>query len=806
MAPKPAPTTSSKGQAKTASSSKKKAASAAPIDGADEEPLSAVILADSFDSRFSPLTLTRPRCLLPVCGVPLINLTLERLLQAGASKVYVLSKSHTHLVRQHIELLRRSGALTGLDIVVYALPSATSVGHAMQDLDSKQVIRGDFILVQPDAVGNVDLREMVRIHTERKKLDRDAIMTIGMMSVEPQARNSPPSSSPIVALRSKSQQLLHWAFHTPAASARHASLPYEDTFLDSVLDASTSEVDLRSDLRETGIDICGIEVPPLFSENFDYQKLRRDFVVGILTSDLLDSKLFVHVANEADKIDSVQSPASTSAYGSRCDSTRAYNGISLDVLSRFTFPIVPGSPSWPGERLEARLASRFQSTDGVEVSRNAIVGSHTLISSWCTLEDGVRLNRSTLCEGVSIQQGSTIEGSHIFKNVQIGPRCKVTSSIIGERVKLLEGVIVEPGCLVADGCTLGPDVTIQAGSRIATRRLADVKRAEEEESDGEDDATTKAAHPLPPPGSDARLGRDSIGYLWPALGVKDSEYEDDSDEEDDEDDDVLEAPATLRHLVIGADLRQSETADTASQDSLSSVDGDSEFDFGSGSDEDSDASDIDGDEDYPTATPGLSTHLDSLTLSGDDAALDEAAASARQADFSSEASASLDRAFDEGHTIDNASIELKTLRMASNVPPSSVRRVVVDKLMERCDASDVKKTGQWLNRWSPLLNNIGSNGPMEGCETILFVQEFCARDQGNKMALFTGVVTKLYNDDLISDEGVLDWAQDKRSEGADVSEEAVRKRMRELKEKAKTIIEHAGESSDEESDEESDDD
>ena len=279
------------------SQSKKNTGNANATEGAEEEPLSAVLLADSFDDRFSPLTLHRPRCLLPFCGVPMINITLERLLQAQVSRVYVLAKAHKSLIKAHIDSLKAAGALAGLDITVFALPQATCVGHALQDLDRKEVIRGDFLLVQPDAIGNVDIREMVRIHTERKKRDREAIMTIGMMQVAPGARNTPPSANPIVALRPRTNQLLHW--HQPPVEPHTSktSLPFEDLFTND--SADTSDIELRADLRETGIDVCGIEVPPLFSENFDYQKLRRDFVVGILTSDLLDSRLFLHIAPAA---------------------------------------------------------------------------------------------------------------------------------------------------------------------------------------------------------------------------------------------------------------------------------------------------------------------------------------------------------------------------------------------------------------------------------------------------------------------------------------------------------------------------
>jgi translation initiation factor eIF-2B subunit epsilon len=43
------------------------------------------------------------------------------------------------------------------------------------------------------------------------------------------------------------------------------------------------------------VDICEADVPALCTENFDYHDLRRHFVNGVLTSELLGKKIAVHV-------------------------------------------------------------------------------------------------------------------------------------------------------------------------------------------------------------------------------------------------------------------------------------------------------------------------------------------------------------------------------------------------------------------------------------------------------------------------------------------------------------------------------
>lgn len=48
----------------------------------------------------------------------------------------------------------------------------------MRDIYTHGVITGDFVLVAGDLVSNVRIDEIIRIHKERRKVDKDAIMTM----------------------------------------------------------------------------------------------------------------------------------------------------------------------------------------------------------------------------------------------------------------------------------------------------------------------------------------------------------------------------------------------------------------------------------------------------------------------------------------------------------------------------------------------------------------------------------------------------------------------------------------------------
>ena len=74
--------------------------------------------------------------------------------------------------------------------------------------------------------------------------------------------------------------------------------------------------------------------------------------------------------------------------------------------------------------------------------------------------------------------------------------------------------------------------------------------------------------------------------------------------------------------------------------------------------------------------------------------------------------------------MDNASVELKSLRMASNVPLRKVREAVVAAIVERIEvvegdpAKQRVAIGKMVQRWGPLIDRIGGIDPVETVEVL----------------------------------------------------------------------------------------
>jgi len=93
-----------------------------------------------------------------------------------------------------------------------------------------------------------------------------------------------------------------------------------------------------------------------------------------------------------------------------------------------------------------------------------------------------------------------------------------------------------------------------------------------------------------------------------------------------------------------------------------------------------------------------------------------------EAEFRSEVMASLDRAWSEGHAVENAAVELKTLRMASNVPLRKVRESIIGFLLDKMETGPGEtrdKVKKVVERWGSLIDAIGG---IDAVETIEILQ------------------------------------------------------------------------------------
>ncbi|KDO43685.1 hypothetical protein CISIN_1g0070782mg, partial [Citrus sinensis] len=265
---------------------KKRAAAAAAAarvsedpDDLARQPLQAILLADSFTTKFRPITLERPKVLLPLVNVPMINYTLAWLEAAGVAEVFVFCCAHS---KQVIDYLENSEWFSQPNFTVKTIESHNiiSAGDALRLIYEQNVIHGDFVLISGDTVSNMLLTQALQEHKERKKKDNNAVMTMIIKKSKPSPithQSRLGTDELFMAIDPNTKQLLYYE-----DKADHSK---GTICLDKMLLAENPSISLHNDKQDCYIDICSPEVLSLFTDNFDYQHLRRHFVKGLLLDD-----------------------------------------------------------------------------------------------------------------------------------------------------------------------------------------------------------------------------------------------------------------------------------------------------------------------------------------------------------------------------------------------------------------------------------------------------------------------------------------------------------------------------------------
>ncbi len=124
------------------------------------------MLAGGYATRLRPLTLTRPKPLLPILGKPLVLWSIEALKRAGIREVVV---SVRYMSNQIVDLLGDGG---GLGVSIEYVEEDRPLGDAgpLRLVDERIGLGDTFVVVYGDVFSDVDVRAVVEFHRSRSAL------------------------------------------------------------------------------------------------------------------------------------------------------------------------------------------------------------------------------------------------------------------------------------------------------------------------------------------------------------------------------------------------------------------------------------------------------------------------------------------------------------------------------------------------------------------------------------------------------------------------------------------------------------
>ena len=315
----------------------------------------------------------------------------------------------------------------------------------MRNLDNLDLITGDFLLVSGDVISNMNLEPALVKHRARREKSKDAIMTMVLREVGVGHRTKSKGSRPVFVIDPVTERCLHYEeMGSRRGGSRYVSL-------DPELLTTHDEIEVRDDLIDCHIDICALDVLAQWSDNFDFQSLRKSFLRGVLKDyETYGKTIHTYVV--------------TDQYAARVKSLRAYDAVSKDVLGRWAYPICPDSNLVRGQSYRFG-AGKVYKEDRVMLGRTAVV-KNSVIGSDTRIGDGSTITGSTVGRGCNIGKNVVIDGAYIWDDVAIEDGSMIRQAIIASSSSIGKGCKIEPGALIMFGVDLAQDSSVSANSWI----------------------------------------------------------------------------------------------------------------------------------------------------------------------------------------------------------------------------------------------------------------------------------------------------------------------------------------------------
>lgn len=499
---------------------------------------------------------------------------------------------------------------------------------------------------------------------------------------------------------------------------------------------------LRTDLMDTHIHICSPELMLQFSDNFDYQDIRRDFISNEVINWELGMHIYGYLLN-------TPPPGAKAEYAARVQDPRTYHAISRDIVTRWVEPFVPDGQLLSGSFSQLmRGKHSVYGEEGVQLPATARVGNGVVLGAGTVVGKNVVLNRSIIGRGCAIGAGSTITESHLWAGVLVGTDCTIEHAIIAPGVIIKRGAKIGRGCILAANVVVGEDVHLPNYTRLsmdprAASELASGNNGSDDDDDGWGVAATTSMQTSPSKKAEYdynTVGTDGRGYVWqPPSRMQDDEDPASEAEED----------------AVQIDLLRAESMGCSEEECARR-------------------------QRWRRVPPPIEGGSD------DDAQSDEDAEGAELAAFTRMVADMIVTGHKEGHGADNLLVEIKGLKFAQNKTFADCLRGMMPELLAIPVREDpqarpmavASRLKQLLSvgGWAHLMIKPFTQGADDEVAIIEEVENAAISSAGvagesPHRRIFRPILQILYDAELVTEDALLQWAAQRQAEVDEEEEE-----------------------------------
>ena len=372
--------------------------------------MKAVVMAGGAGSRLRPLTVGRPKPMLPLVNQVVLGHILELLRNHGITEVVVTLSYMASMIEDYFGDGSSMGVRIRYSIEESPLGTAGSVANARQYLDDT------FLVISGDAVTNFNLEEIIAFHKEKK-----AMATIVL-------------------------------YHVPEPLDYGVIVTDADGRVTRFLEKpSWSEV--TSDTVNTGVYVLEPEVLDLIpaGQSFDWS-----------------SEVFPQMLEKGLPVYGCIAPGYWCDIGNISEYRRATaEALAGQVFDNKTFGTHIGGDIWVGENVDiapdAQLYGPIYLGNEVQIKAGVMVRGPSVVRDYTIVDNRAQIDRSIIWRNCYIGESAEIRGAIVGRQCSI----KAKSSLF-EGVVIGEGSVVGEGAVIHSGVKLWPGKEVDAGAVVKT--------------------------------------------------------------------------------------------------------------------------------------------------------------------------------------------------------------------------------------------------------------------------------------------------------------------------------------------------
>ena len=297
-------------------------------------------------------------------------------------------------------------------IKLLATESVDNLGDILRSVFEMKVINNDFVLLIGNIVSGLDLNSIVKEYEQVKKRDK----TILMLKSFYQCENNLPTTftdQSFVMFNKENKEIKFYEGIKNMGKALKLKENHRFKFKSFFKEETMTDYEMRFDLADCGLSVCSLDVLNFFHENFDFHNERDDFLKDVLSSEISEDKIIIHIQPTDLFFEKVNNPY------------RLYRSSIKTIKGCFDNFFI---------NKEIYNFSKF----------NRIISKKAHVANTAIIKDNIYLGSE-----VVVGENTVIENSIILEGSVVGKDCKIVNSYITK------------GCVIEDGCEVVNSVITQ---------------------------------------------------------------------------------------------------------------------------------------------------------------------------------------------------------------------------------------------------------------------------------------------------------------------------------------------------------